>query len=398
MGLLQASSVVYGGRTFGPGHHTDLRKVFGNSTYPDYAYFILPLGKHDFTKLNRMKYDFPRQVKFLRDVIVGLATLHGAGILHRDVTVANMLVMSDDPPVGVLCDFGKAVQEEWETYNGVAPAYARAPEIDGTERYNEKADVWSCGLAFASVLLPDMSKWPSFNPDHAQSRKWVREVCERLEKFGSQSMFHGMIAIIVAKMLDYDPGTRPPMCVVLDKWPLDVSAKAEENRLGIGGPRAKVPKASAVSKGYRNGSYGLDWFGIQPVAPEPIILGPITRARRAAGYNGSAKSGAAILPSKRVVDANLCAAEVMRQGQGFTPERPSQKRFEYTVGKLAAMAEKQQADEEASTEILADNELSASTGGPSWDKVADWKAPAEGGDGDPARHTPAGPWENGASW
>ena len=391
MGLLQASCVSYGGRTFGPGRHRDLRKVFSNRAYPDYAYFILPLGKHDFTKLNREKYDFPRVVKFFHGVIVGLATLHSWSIMHRDVTVANMMVMSDNPPVGVLGDFGKAIQQDWDTSDGIAPAYAQAPEIDGIKRYNAKADVWSCGLAFASVIFPDMSKWPSYNSNGKQSREWTVEVCERLAKFGSSSILHGMVAIIVAKMLNYDPVTRPPMHIVLDKWPLDVSTKSQANSSDVGGPPAKIPKTSALSQSCNNGLYEHDWFEIQPA----------TRRKRAMGYGKSNKAIAAILPSRKVVDGNRKAADTMRLGQGFTPEHPeraSQNRFDFTVRKITAMAAKQLVDEEASTEILTDNELPGSTGGPNWDKVADGEAPIEGGNGDISRHTPAGPCEDGVSW
>ena len=346
--------------------------MFSHRPYPDDVYFILPLGKHDFRKLNRDKYEFPHVVKILHDVVVGLATLHGWGIMHRDVTVANMLVMSDDPPVGALCDFGKAVQQRSATSEGVAPAYAQAPEINGTRPYDARADVWSCGLAFASVLFPTMSKWPSYSPNSRQSRGWVKEVCQQLEKFGSQSVLHGMIAIIVSKMLDYDPKTRPPMHIVLDKWPLNVSPNAQGT--------------SYPSKSWPYGLYGADWFDIQPAS----------RPKRATAYKTLTKSAAAILPSKGVVLANREAADMMLLGQGFTPERPSQDRLEHTIRRITTMAEKQQADEEASTEILTDDELPASAGGgPDWDNLPDLDAPIDGTNGHVSRHTQAGPGDSG---
>ena len=361
--------------------------MFGNCTYPDHAYFILPLGKHDFKKLNLGKYDFPSIVEILHGVVMGLATLHDWSILHRDVTVANMLVMSDDPPVGALCDFGKAVQQDWHT-DGGAPGYAQAPEIDGTKRYDAKADVWSCGLAFASVFFPDMSKWPSFNANSKQSRAWIKVVCEHLQKFGSQSTLHGMVAIIVAKMLNFDPKSRPPMCVVLDKWPLQVSPKFPHVSLNVAGRSAKISRTPATSQSYKNPTYQRDWFEIEPA----------TRQKRALGYKPLTKSTAAILPSTTVVRANLEAAEMMRLGQGFTPEHPerrSQMRFNYTVRKIDAMTENRWEDEEASTEILGDDESPASAGGPDWDKVPDWEAPIDGTGRDLSRGTPAGSCDNG---
>ncbi|KAL8791748.1 MAG: hypothetical protein Q9195_005686 [Heterodermia aff. obscurata] len=385
-GLLQASCVSYGGRTFGPGRHKDLRTVFAHGHYPQHAHFILPLGKFDFTKLNRAKYDFPRVVEILQGVVVGLATLHSWGIQHRDVTAANMLVMSDDPPVGVLCDFGKAIQQDWDTSNATAPRYAQAPEINGVKRYNAKADVWSCGLAFASVFFPDMSKWPSFQSENSQSKAWTTEVCKRLEDFGSQSVLHGMIAIIVAKMLDFDPKTRPPMEMVLDKWPFLVSAEVQHVSLDVGGRCARIATTSAISQSYKNGCYKHDWFGIHQATPP----------KRVTGYKPLTRSAAAILPSKAVVNAHREAADMMRVGQGFTPEhpeRPSQVRFDYTVRKITAMAEKRQA-EEANTEILTENELPASTAGPDWDQVPEWGTPISGRGGDVSHHTAAGPCEN----
>ena len=319
---------------------------------------------------------------------MGLATLHDWSILHRDVTVANMLVMSDDPPVGALCDFGKAVQQDWHTSNATAPAYAQAPEMDGKQRYDAKADVWSCGLAFASVLCPGMSKWSSYNPNGKQSQEWTIEVCQHLKKFGSQSVLHGMIAIIVAKMLDFDPKTRPPMFVVLDKWPLQVSPQFPHVSLDIGGRPAKISRVSTRSQSYKHGLYQHDWFEIEPA----------TRQKQATDCKLLTQPSTAILPSKEVVQAHREAADMMRLGQGFTPEHPerrSQMRFDHTVRRITAMTEKQQVDEEASTEILADNKLPAPAGGPDWDKLPEWEAPVDDTGRDLSRHTAAGPGENG---
>ncbi|ETN45852.1 uncharacterized protein HMPREF1541_00033 [Cyphellophora europaea CBS 101466] len=90
-------------------------------------------------------------VTLLLHVLSGLAYLHGAAILHRDVTPDNILQTSINPPFWKLSDFGfskklKTGAVGTSTFCG-SPLYV-APEVDGLPHslYTEAVDLWSLGI------------------------------------------------------------------------------------------------------------------------------------------------------------------------------------------------------------------------------------------------------------
>eukprot|EP00029_Vermamoeba_vermiformis_P012728 TRINITY_DN768_c0_g1_i1.p1 TRINITY_DN768_c0_g1~~TRINITY_DN768_c0_g1_i1.p1 ORF type:complete len:578 (+),score=148.70 TRINITY_DN768_c0_g1_i1:62-1795(+) len=85
---------------------------------------------------------------FLREVCRALESLHGSGVLHRDIKAANILLSENgDVKLG---DFGVSgqVSESSKRYSLVGSPYWMAPEvITGKESgYNERADIWSLGI------------------------------------------------------------------------------------------------------------------------------------------------------------------------------------------------------------------------------------------------------------
>jgi serine/threonine protein kinase len=87
-------------------------------------------------------------------MLSALAYLHQRRIVHRDVKLENILLMSEDVGDTVLCDFGFAVElregEFGEQLCG-SPAYT-APEIWQKLRYSEKVDIWSLGVSMFVML------------------------------------------------------------------------------------------------------------------------------------------------------------------------------------------------------------------------------------------------------
>jgi serine/threonine-protein kinase len=92
-----------------------------------------------------------------RALIDGLAAIHAAGIIHRDVTPNNVLRMADGRLV--LSDFGLALLDG-ETTGFVAgtPRYV-APEVLAGARADQRSDVWQLGLVLHEIVFERRPRW-----------------------------------------------------------------------------------------------------------------------------------------------------------------------------------------------------------------------------------------------
>ena len=86
-------------------------------------------------------------------VIGGLAAIHEAGIVHRDVKTDNILRMEDGRLV--LSDFGLATDLPTATMVSVfvgTPHYM-APEVREGEPATTRSDVWSLGVVLHEIFF-----------------------------------------------------------------------------------------------------------------------------------------------------------------------------------------------------------------------------------------------------
>jgi serine/threonine protein kinase len=122
--------------------------------------------------------------KFMRQIIEGLAFMHGQGVVHRDLKCENVLIDTNNGSVK-LTDFGTAknlsnVSDSWraaKTMVGtplfmapevIAPSSGDAEQRDDDIGYGKKADVWSLGILFGEMLDRGKMPWPKFvGPGHA---------------------------------------------------------------------------------------------------------------------------------------------------------------------------------------------------------------------------------------
>ena len=118
---------------------------------------VLPYGLSDFTVKFWTSPNISRKAKLqlLKEPLERLKTMHAMNILHRDIRLNNMLILSFDPPRATICDYGKAIEAENSVTTTIGPIHTLAPEVWTTDRdgpYTRKVDTWAYGYAIAETL------------------------------------------------------------------------------------------------------------------------------------------------------------------------------------------------------------------------------------------------------
>lgn len=122
----------------------------------DHFYIVMDIMETDLKQVLRSGQALTEEhVKFfIYQALRALHVIHSAGVIHRDITPANILVNSNCDLK--LCDFGLAKEEsdhgEYMT-DYVTMRWYRAPELVMEDRnYSAKIDVWGIGCILAELL------------------------------------------------------------------------------------------------------------------------------------------------------------------------------------------------------------------------------------------------------
>lgn len=93
-------------------------------------------------------------VLITREMLLALACLHKAGVIHRDIKAANVLVTSTGKVM--LCDFGVSallVTSHSKRNTLIGTPYWMAPEVaQPIPAYDTKADIWSLGITIYEMV------------------------------------------------------------------------------------------------------------------------------------------------------------------------------------------------------------------------------------------------------
>jgi len=161
-----------------------MRPACGRS--PEDVFLAMPLARTDFGHADWRSISTASRLALFRYTLVGLKRIHTAGIMHRDISLKNLLIRSLEPPVAAICDFGKATNRRQDTNTAIGPIETVAPEVwTSTPRnpYRRSADIWSLGYAWLSTfghLRGILSADGNLKTDEVRARGIRRELDNRV--------------------------------------------------------------------------------------------------------------------------------------------------------------------------------------------------------------------------
>nr|XP_018670432.1 serine/threonine-protein kinase PLK4-like isoform X1 [Ciona intestinalis] len=179
----------------------------------DHVYLILELCMKG--ELNRFLKSqgnslCEQQVReFMVQIVEGMLYLHAHGILHRDITLANMLL--DDNCHIKIADFGLATRLALPTdkhFTMCGTPNFISPEIATRSAHGLESDVWSLGCMFYTFLVGV----PPFDTDAVKST--LNRVV--LGNFTIPENISQQASDLITKMLRKDPQDRISLSAVLD--------------------------------------------------------------------------------------------------------------------------------------------------------------------------------------
>jgi serine/threonine protein kinase len=145
----------------------------------------------------------------------GLAALHAAGGIHRDVKLGNIALRSGDFTDPVLLDLGLVRLVDMESITAYPAAVGTppymSPQIVAGERAEAADDMWSLGVVLYVLLA---RRHPFYGPpseaaDAEEAIALMRSGAKPLEETGS-------LDAIVSRLLAFERADRPSAAEVVD--------------------------------------------------------------------------------------------------------------------------------------------------------------------------------------
>ncbi|KAJ9212842.1 hypothetical protein DTO166G4_5499 [Paecilomyces variotii] len=165
-------------------------------------------------------------ISIARELAEGLRAIHDAGIIHRDVKAANILIHEEGRLQ--ICDFGVAgvLQSKLDKRSTwIGTPHWMPPEMfstrgGGAHQYGSEIDVWAYGCTLYEIARG--------NPPNAGLRepmqigRQLTRIAPKLEGDG----FSSQLKDLVSFALNSDPMTRPTMADILEHEYIANSAEA----------------------------------------------------------------------------------------------------------------------------------------------------------------------------
>ncbi|KKK25383.1 hypothetical protein ARAM_005483, partial [Aspergillus rambellii] len=190
---------------------------------------------------NGLYDDTDRSWRLFRQILDGLAHIHGHGIIHRDLKPDNIFIdAANNPRIG---DFGLATSGQFTTavrssaaadFEGnltrsLGTTYYVAPEMKSgfAGHYNEKVDMYSLGVIFFEMCHPLPT---SMERDHT-----LREIREKHHRLPPPFQYSDKLVQgkIIESLLSHTPAERPSASELLHSGQIPLQVEEETFRRAI---------------------------------------------------------------------------------------------------------------------------------------------------------------------
>ncbi|NXF02260.1 PLK4 kinase, partial [Smithornis capensis] len=209
--------------------HPSILELYNYFEDSNYVYLILEMCHNGemsrYIKNRKKPFSEDEARHFLHQIITGMLYLHSHGILHRDLTLSNILLTNN---MNVkIADFGLATQlkmphEKHYTMCGT-PNYI-SPEIATRSPHGLESDVWSLGCMFYTLLIGK----PPFDTDTV--RNTLNKVV--LADYEMPAFLSREAQDLIHRLLRKNPADRLSLSSVLDHPFMCRSSSARSKDLG----------------------------------------------------------------------------------------------------------------------------------------------------------------------
>ncbi|XP_017267324.1 serine/threonine-protein kinase PLK4 [Kryptolebias marmoratus] len=214
--------------------HPSILELYNYFEDSNYVYLVLEMCHNGemsrYLKERKVPFSEDEARHFMHQIIKGMLYLHTHGILHRDLTLSNLLLTSN---MNIkIADFGLATQlklpnEKHFTMCGT-PNYI-SPEVATRSAHGLESDVWSLGCMFYAFLMGR----PPFDTDT------VKHTLSKVVLGDYEMPTHVSLEAqdLIHQLLQKDPAQRPSLSAVLDHPFMTQSllVRTKELRLGDDG-------------------------------------------------------------------------------------------------------------------------------------------------------------------
>ena len=280
--------------------------------------------------IDRGPMDLPRVASIIAQVGAALDAAHEAGLVHRDVKPANILVTgSREKPQVYLTDFGltkqlgSVAEGEVLTREGGwvgTPDYVAPEQIQG-HKVDRRADVYSLGC----VLFEMLTGHVAYEKDSDMAKLWAHVTDPPPLPRTLRPDLPGAFDDIVARATAKEPGHRYATAGALAAVVVDIVALQESERRWSANAASRRPAASAAPIIDDD----LELTREERIVPEastpPPPPPPPSRPRppRVAGAAAGAGAARAAAPADTVPARGWTAPRARHSGRGVDGGRPT---------------------------------------------------------------------------